>query len=70
MIAIGLSVRDAILIVFFANLLSAILIAYNGRAASMYHIGFPALARSPFGTFGSYFFIVLRSILGIIWGGV
>lgn len=70
LIATGMTIRDAILVVFFANLVSAIVIVLNGRAAAKYHIGFPALARSAFGTYGSYFYIIVRSILGIIWGGV
>lgn len=65
-----MNIRDAILLVFFANLLSSAVMVLNGRAAAKYHIGFPALARAAFGTFGSYFYIVIRSILGIIWGGV
>lgn len=64
-----MNIRDAILIVLFANLLSAVVIVLNSRAAAKYHLGFPALARSAFGTYGSYFYIVLRSILGIIWVG-
>lgn len=64
LVTIGLTVADSILLVFFANLLSAIIIVLNGRAAAKYHIGFPALARSAFGTYGSYFYVVIRSILG------
>lgn len=65
-----MNIRDSILLVFFANLLSSAVMVLNGRAAAKYHIGFPALARAAFGTFGSYFYIIIRSILGIIWGGV
>ncbi|GAD98421.1 krueppel c2h2-type zinc finger protein, putative [Paecilomyces variotii No. 5] len=70
LIALGASVRDALLVVFFADLLSAVVIIFNGRAAALYHVGYPVLARVPFGVYGSYFFVVLRAILGIIWGGV
>jgi NCS1 family nucleobase:cation symporter-1 len=65
-----MNIRDAILIVLFANLLSAVVIVLNSRAAAKYHLGFPALARASFGTYGSYFYILLRSILGIIWVGI
>lgn len=65
-----MNIRDSILLVFFANLLSSAVMVLNGRAAAKYHIGFPALARAAFGTYGSYFYIIIRSILGIIWGGV
>ena len=69
-ITLGATIRDALLVVFFANLLSAFIIILNGRAAARYHVGYPVLSRSSFGIFGEYFVVVLRSILGIIWGGV
>jgi nucleobase:cation symporter-1, NCS1 family len=69
-ITLGASIRDALLVVFFANLLSAVIIVLNGRAAARYHIGYPVLSRSSFGIYGQYFVVILRSLLGIIWGGV
>lgn len=69
-ITLGATIRDALLVVFFANLVSAIIIVLNGWAAARYHIGYPVLSRSSFGIYGQYFVVVLRSILGIIWGGV
>lgn len=69
-ITLGATVRDALLIVLFANILSAVVIVLNGRAAARYHIGYPVLSRSSFGIYGQYFVVILRSILGIIWGGV
>jgi NCS1 family nucleobase:cation symporter-1 len=68
LIALGASIRDALLIVLFANVLSSAVIVLNGRAASRYHTGYPVLARVTFGIYGSYFFVVLRALLGIIWG--
>ncbi|KAK5086723.1 hypothetical protein LTS08_007137 [Lithohypha guttulata] len=70
LIALGATIRDALLVVFFANLLSAVVIVLNGRAAARYHVGYPVLSRVSFGIYGQYFVVVLRSILGIIWGGV
>ncbi|KAJ5747326.1 allantoin permease [Penicillium nucicola] len=70
LITVGASIRDALLVVFFANLLSATIMVLNGYAASRYHIGYPVLSRASFGIYGHYFVIILRSILGIIWGGV
>lgn len=70
LITIGASVRDALLVVFFANLLSAAVMVLNGYAASRYHIGYPVLSRASFGIYGQYFVVLLRSILGIVWGGV
>ena len=70
MIALGARIQDALLVVFFANLLSAAVIVLNGPAAAGYHVGYPVLSRISFGIYGQYFVVVLRSILGIIWGGV
>lgn len=69
-IALGGTVRDAMLVVVFANCLSAVVIVLNGRAASRYHVGYPVLSRVTFGVYGAYFVVVLRALLGIIWGGV
>jgi NCS1 family nucleobase:cation symporter-1 len=69
-ITIGGTIRDSLLVVLFANLLSAIVIVLNGRAASRYHVGYPVMSRVSFGVYGQYFVVVLRAILGIIWGGV
>lgn len=70
MVAGGMTVKASILVFFFANLLLAFVIVLNSRAASMYGLGFSVLSRVTFGIYGSYFQIILRSILGIIWGGV
>lgn len=69
-IALGATVRDAMLVVVFANLLSALVIVLNGRAAARYHVGYPVISRASFGVYGQYFVVVLRALLGIIWGGV
>jgi NCS1 family nucleobase:cation symporter-1 len=67
MIALGATIRDAMLVVVFANILSAVVICLNGRAAARYHVGYPVLSRVTFGIYGSYFVVILRAILGIIW---
>ncbi|KAK5239129.1 hypothetical protein LTR40_014817, partial [Exophiala xenobiotica] len=50
-ITLGATIRDALLVVFFANLLSAVIIVLNGRAAARYHIGYPVISRSSFGIY-------------------
>ncbi|OCF39735.1 hypothetical protein I317_06459 [Kwoniella heveanensis CBS 569] len=70
LIALGLSIGNALVVILFANILSAIVIVFNGFAAARYHIGYPVLARATFGMYGHYFFVAIRAILGIIWGGV
>ncbi|PGG97746.1 hypothetical protein AJ79_09098 [Helicocarpus griseus UAMH5409] len=70
LITLGATVRDALLVVLFANVLSAVVIVLNGRAAAQYHIGYPVLSRTSFGIYGQYFVVILRALLGVIWGGV
>ncbi|EGE00988.1 uracil permease [Trichophyton equinum CBS 127.97] len=70
LITVGATVRDAVLVVLFANLLTSVVIVLNGRAAAAYHIGFPVLSRTSFGIYGQYFVVVLRALVGIAWGGV
>ncbi|KAK5058696.1 hypothetical protein LTR84_010960 [Exophiala bonariae] len=70
MITLGASIRDSLIVVFFANLFSALVIVLNGRAAARYHIGFPVVARASFGIYGHYFAVCLRCMVSIIWGGV
>lgn len=43
---------------------------FNSRCASVYHIGYPVVARSVFGMWGSYYFVGARAALAIIWYGV
>lgn len=70
MIAAGMNIWESVLVVFFSNLILAVVCVINSRAATQYHIGYPVLARVTFGIRAHYFFVVLRAILGVIWGGV
>ncbi|KAL2009205.1 hypothetical protein VTN00DRAFT_7399 [Thermoascus crustaceus] len=70
LIALGATIRDALLVVLFANVLSSVVIVLNGRAAATYHIGYPVLSRVSFGIYGQFFVVILRALLSIIWGGV
>jgi NCS1 family nucleobase:cation symporter-1 len=38
---------------------------FNSRCASVYHVGFPIVARSVFGMWGSYYFVGARAILAV-----
>lgn len=68
LITLGATIRDALLVVLFANVLSSAVIILNGRAAATYHIGYPVLSRVSFGIYGQYIVVVLRALLSIIWG--
>ncbi|CAK4030652.1 uracil permease [Lecanosticta acicola] len=70
MIGIGLNWWQAILTIFLSQLISSIAMFFNSRCASVYHIGYPVVARSVFGMWGSYYFVGVRAALAIIWYGV
>lgn len=70
MIGIGLSWWESILVIFASQMISSIAMFFNSRCASVYHIGYPVVARSVFGMWGSYYFVGARAALAIIWYGV
>jgi NCS1 family nucleobase:cation symporter-1 len=70
MIGIGLNWWMAILVIFASQLISSIAMFFNSRCASVYHIGYPVVARSVFGMWGSYYFVGARAALAVIWYGV
>lgn len=47
-----------------------IVITINGRMGATLHTPFPVLARMPFGYFFSYFVVLSRAVLAIVWLGV
>ncbi|KAG7445403.1 allantoin permease [Guyanagaster necrorhizus] len=70
MITLGMTWWHAVLVVFSANMLSSLVLILNGYASSGWYIGFPVLVRTSFGISGSFFAIVVRSMLGIVWFGI
>ncbi|RDW80003.1 uracil permease-like protein [Coleophoma cylindrospora] len=70
MVGIGLNWWQSILVIFASQLISSLAMFFNSRCASVYHIGFPVVARSVFGMWGSYYFVGARAALAIIWYGV
>ena len=70
MVGIGLNWWEAIIVIFVSQLISSIAMAFNSRNATMYHLGYPAIARSVFGFYASYYFVAARAVLAIIWYGV
>jgi len=70
MIGIGLNWWQAIVVIFVSQVISSIAMFFNSRCASVYHIGYPVVARSVFGMWGSYYFVGARAALAIIWYGV
>uniref|UniRef100_A0A0D2XTT1 Uracil permease n=1 Tax=Fusarium oxysporum (strain Fo5176) TaxID=660025 RepID=A0A0D2XTT1_FUSOF len=52
------------------NFLMGLVITTNGRIGAILHTPFPVLARMPFGYYFSYFVVLSRCVLAIVWLGV
>ena len=70
MIGIGLTAGQSIGVIFLSQCISSLAMLANSRCASVYHIGYPIVARSVFGMWGSYYFVGARAALAIVWYGV
>ncbi|KAH8658065.1 permease for cytosine/purines, uracil, thiamine, allantoin-domain-containing protein [Xylariales sp. PMI_506] len=70
MIAVGLSWRMAIGACVLGNFLMGLVITINGRIGATLHTPFPVLARMPFGYYFSYFVVLSRCVLAVVWLGV
>jgi NCS1 family nucleobase:cation symporter-1 len=70
MIAVGLDWRMAIGACVLGNTIMGLVITINGRMGAILHTPFPVLARMPFGYYFSYFVVVSRCVLAIVWLGV
>ena len=67
MIGIGLNWWQSILIVFFSQFISSIVMAINSREGETYHIGYPIVSRSVFGVYGAYYVVAARATLAVIY---
>ncbi|CAO2655123.1 Nn.00g101870.m01.CDS01 [Neocucurbitaria sp. VM-36] len=70
MIKVGLSWRMAIGACVLGNFIMGLVITINGRMGAILHTPFPVLARMPFGYYFSYFVVLSRCVLAIVWLGV
>jgi len=70
MISVGLSWKMAIGACVLGNFLMGLVITVNGRIGATLHTPFPVLARMPFGYYFSYFVVLSRCVLAIVWLGV
>ncbi|KAF2793927.1 NCS1 nucleoside transporter family [Melanomma pulvis-pyrius CBS 109.77] len=66
----GLSWYEAWICVVFGHWLVAIPLVMTGRPGATYHIPFPVIARASFGIWGSYWPLINRNAMTIIWSGV
>ncbi|KAI1823289.1 NCS1 nucleoside transporter [Xylaria intraflava] len=69
-LAVGLSWREAIPIMFIGNLAVAVPVVLNGAIGTKLHVPFSVIATSSFGYYLRYFPIVSRAILGMFWLGI
>ncbi|KAL3479620.1 permease for cytosine/purines, uracil, thiamine, allantoin-domain-containing protein [Aspergillus californicus] len=70
LVATGLSWDQAFISCCLGSFIAASAVTCLARPGATYHIGFPVLARSAFGMWGSYFFIFIRAVVCIIWYGI
>ncbi|KAK7206097.1 cytosine-purine permease [Myxozyma melibiosi] len=67
---VGMSWRDSLLCITFAQLICAGVICLNGVFGSTYHVNFSIQSRASFGYYLSYLMIIMRMIVGIFWYGI
>jgi NCS1 family nucleobase:cation symporter-1 len=63
----GLGWQAAIAVAFITQSISGIVQAANSKSAARYHLGFPAIARSVYGMWGSSYQVAIRAILAAVW---
>lgn len=70
LIAVGLTWQQAFVSCILGSLISGLMVVCMARPGVKYHIGYPVLARSVMGMWGSYFFVFIRAVVCIIWYGI
>ncbi|KAF2798154.1 NCS1 nucleoside transporter [Melanomma pulvis-pyrius CBS 109.77] len=70
LIAVGLTWQQAFVSCVLGSFISALVVVGMARPGVQYHIGYPVLARSVMGMYGSMFFVFIRAAVGAIWYGI
>lgn len=70
LMASGMTYWQAIIVIIIGNLLSAGFAVLNSISGAQSHVGFPIVSRSVWGMWGSYFPILNRILLSVVWYGV
>lgn len=65
-----LTIFESLLSIFLGNLGAAIILSLIGDIGIEHGINFPTYIRAPFGYYGSYLPMIIRSIAGICWFGI
>ena len=70
MIGAGLTWWQATIVVWIAALVSGLCMAFNSRAASNYHVGYPVILRTCFGMYGHDWPVIARGACAMLWVSV
>ncbi|KAH9939657.1 NCS1 nucleoside transporter family [Epithele typhae] len=70
LLGLGLSVWQAMVSVIIGNLIVAVAVVATGFVGAEWHVGFPIYNRFTWGVFGSFFPLMMRIMLSIVWYGV
>ncbi|KEY74938.1 hypothetical protein S7711_01287, partial [Stachybotrys chartarum IBT 7711] len=69
-VALGLSWREASVAIAIGNVLIAIAVALNGAVGTRHYVGMSVSSRASMGFYFSYFAVVSRLVLGLIYFGI
>lgn len=70
MIVDGLSWWQSWICVWVGYFVAAAFVCLTGRIGAVYHISFPVTVRASFGIWGSFWPVINRVVMAIIWYGV
>ncbi|CAN8101811.1 unnamed protein product [Discula destructiva] len=70
LVAIGLSVWQAIVATLIGKIIIALVAIFNGYVGAEWHVGFPVVSRYIWGPYGSFLHIVQRIVLSLVWFAV
>jgi len=70
MLAVGLSWKQALPAIAVGHIIISIVMVLNGTIGARLHVAFPVLNRSSFGFWFSYFSVISRVVLSMIWFGI
>lgn len=58
--------QQALVSCIIGSAVSGVVVTLMARPGAQYHIGYPVLARYSMGMCGSFFFVFIRAVIGII----
>ncbi|KAI0325978.1 NCS1 nucleoside transporter family [Cubamyces sp. BRFM 1775] len=70
LLGIGLNVWQAMVSVIVGQIVVGVAVVGNGFVGAEWHVGFPVYNRFVWGMYGSFFPLLMRILLSIVWYGV